>query len=124
MPDRCMIEPVATTIAHRLTERVGHLLREDPAEFERRLVELDGRVLTELLRGLGDPPSARAPGGRQHLGVVGVDHSLARLVVEEGSGRFGYAGPLGAIDLDQLDDEDLIAAAYYVSETLPGAMLG
>jgi hypothetical protein len=122
MRDRSMIEPVAATIAHRLIDRFEYLLR-DRAEFERRLVELDGQLLIHLLRQLGDS-CAPPPAPRRHLGVVGVDHALSRLVVEGAAGGRGLAGRLGAIDLEELDDEDLIAAAYYLPETLPGAMLG
>lgn len=125
MPREATIPCVAEAMAERVAERLRVLLADQPSGLEDRLVELDGWALATLLRlthaEAGAEPADRV---RRHLGVVGVDHSLNRLVVEEPGGPGSVDRDLEELDLSALDDEDLIAAARYVPETLPGYMLG
>ncbi len=121
MTDPAMIPRVAEVMAHRVTDRLRTLMFEDAGGLERRLLELDGHTLGALLRLTQQPADAA---GSHHLGVLGVDHSLNRLVLDQTTGNRATARDMATVDLDQLDDEDLIAAARYVPETLPGYMLG
>lgn len=116
---------VAEAMSRRLADRLSTVLDEDPGTLNNRLVNLDDWTLATLLR-LSRQRAAEQDraGSPRHLGVVGVDHSLNRLVVEEPGGGSTAAVDLDAVDLNELDDEDLIAAAHYVPETLPGYLLG
>ncbi len=125
MTDFASVPPVRKAMVQRLTARLGDVLAEEPATLETRLSHLDAWTLAALLRVTpvrdgGGPPWRR----RRHLGVVGVDHSLNQLVVGDAPSRISASRSLEAVDLDQLDDEDLIAASRYVPETLPGYLLG
>lgn len=124
MMDQSTIPSVAEAMARRVAERVGPLLDEDPGALEHRLTELDGWALTLMLRVTAQEREEARTKAARHMGVIGVDHSLNRLVIEEPTGEARPAVDLEAVDLDALDDEDLIAAAHYVPETLPGYLLG
>lgn len=116
--DETMVDPVVEVITRRVKDRLEPILEEDPTSLERHVSALDRWTLGALLRLTGEE---RAGAGR-HLGVVGVDHSLNRLVVEEETEP--GVRELEGTELADLDDEDLLAAARYVPETLPGYMLG
>lgn len=123
MSDESTIPRVAEVMAHRLADRLHTVLDEDPRVLQERLAGMDGWTLKTLLKATA--PASPPAGSSRHMGVLGVDHSLNRLVMADA----GPHGPtrfpeLDAVDLDALDDEDLIAAAHYVPETLPGYLLG
>ena len=120
MTDEAMIPPVAEVMARRIADRIGGVVGEDARFLERRLADLDSWTLETLLK-LTSPERRR---GGEHLGVVGVDHCLNRLVTERSSSRLPADPRLEAVDLEELDDDDLISASHYVPETLPGYMLG
>jgi hypothetical protein len=122
MHDETTIPRVAKVMARRVADRIGTVLDEEPRALARRLADLDGWTLETMLRLTRDRVDAAAH--RRHLGVVGVDHSLNRLVVESARESTRERVDLEAVDLEALDDEDLISAAHYVPETLPGYMLG
>lgn len=124
MSDEGTVGCVAEVMARRVAHRLGPLPDDDARRLEHRLVDLDGWTLATLLRVTADRPGAAEPPESRHLGVVGVDHSLNQLVVEERADPAGAELDLEAMDLEALDDEDLIAAAHYVPETLPGYVLG
>ena len=120
MTDETTVPRVAEAMAHRVAERAEPVMDGDPRVLERRLAELDGWTLGVLVRltASGEDPRGSV---RRHLGVVGVDHSLNALVVDP----VAHARrDLDSVDLDALDDDDLIAAARYLPETLPGYLLG
>lgn len=124
MMDAATVPRVAEVMIHRVAYRLQVVLEEDPATLEKRLSDLDGWTLAALLRLTRVAAGERIEADQHHLGVVGVDHSLNQLVVGESCTRVSVLRDLNAIDLDQLDDEDLIAASRYVPETLPGYVLG
>ncbi|MFW6331421.1 MAG: hypothetical protein ACOC3J_06820 [Gemmatimonadota bacterium] len=128
MVAEAMVPSVAEVMASRVAGRLRGLLDEPAGRLEERLLELDGWTLTTLLRVTrpAGPEAAprRGASAAVHLGVVGVDHSLNRLVIEEPAGTRVVPRDLDDMDLTSLDDDDLIAAAHYVPETLPGYMLG
>lgn len=125
MQDEATIPRVTEAISRRLANRLSTVLDEEPRALNDRLAALDDWTLATLLRLSRRRAAEQGRAARtRHLGVVGVDHSLNRLVVEETDGSTPVEVDLDSLDLNQLDDEDLIAAAHYVPETLPGYLLG
>ena len=124
MNDESTIPRVAEVMARRVAERLGPVLDEEPRTLARRLADLDSWTLETMLRLTHDHADAEPERRPHHLGVVGVDHALNRLVVDAPREAFRERTDLEVVDLEELDDEDLISAAHYVPETLPGYMLG
>lgn len=125
MTGETTIPRVAEAMSRRLADRLSTVLSEDPRALNDRLAALDDWTLATLLRLTTRAARDRdRAGSSRHLGVVGVDHSLNRLVMERPGGTTIADRDLDALDLNELDDEDLIAAAHYVPETLPGYLLG
>ena len=115
---------VAEEIARRAARRLEILREERPDLLTRRLTRCDSETLNVLLELTRLPPGLedREP-ALCHVGVHGIDHCTDRLVVEDGRIPEDEVDPEDGT-IEQLDDEDLLAARRYVPETLPGYLLG
>ncbi|MEJ2503303.1 MAG: hypothetical protein P8177_08305, partial [Gemmatimonadota bacterium] len=82
MTDETTIPRVADIMARRVADRLGSVLDEEPRILARQIAELDSWALETMLRLTHERAENEDEGRYRHLGVVGVDHSLNRLVVE------------------------------------------
>jgi hypothetical protein len=113
---------VADELARRTARRLEILRSEQPELLAERLASMDPEVLADLLELTRlPPPLADREPRRRHVGVEGVDFCTNRIVVR--TRGTGFA-PDSDGALSTLDDDDLLSAGRYVSETLPGNMLG